>query len=186
MVDGELGARIDPGSLRKLVQASRTWDKVSRAEMRKGLRATAAQGAEAAKREVLGPPPPRLSSARLRVRNRSTFANSNFGFRHKSMRSNLAKGVKVSISTGRVGKDGTVTGEGVRVTASGSNLNQSDQAMVKAYMAKQFRHPVFGSQRYATQRGKNWFFDPLFKGRADYQAAIVKAIESASEAIEKS
>lgn len=163
-------ARIDPGSLRKLVQASRTWDKVSRAQMRKGLRVAASEGAEAAKREVLGPPPPRLQP---RGRVRST-----------GLRSGLARGVKVSIKTGREGKDGAVKGEGVRVTTTSSGLPDEKAPMVKAYMAKQFRHPVFGKPRYVTQRGKNWFYDPLVKGRARYQAAVVEAIEAASKAIE--
>lgn len=165
-------ARIDPGSLRKLVQASRTWGKVSRAEMRKGLRAAAGEGAEAARREVLGPPPPRLGGS---GRIQST-----------GLRAGLARGVKVAIKSGRESKDGAVTGEGVRVSTTSSGLPEDKAPMVKAYMAKQFRHPVFGRQVRVNQRGKNWFYDPLFRGRSRYQAAIVEAIEAASKAIEKS
>lgn len=170
----EAGARIDPGSLRKLVQASRTWDRVSRAEMRKGLRAAAAAGAEAAKAEVLGPPPvQRLRSRRA-------------GKRTVGLRAGLARGVKVSIQTGRVTKDGAVKGEGVRVTTTSTALPESRAPMVKAYMATRgFRHPVFGdTERWVGQKGKNWFYRPLYKNRPEYQAAIVKAIEAASQALE--
>ena len=160
--------RIDPGSLRKLVQASRTWDRVTRAEMRKGLRIAASGGAEAAKSEVRGSPP----AGRLRAG------------RSRGLRSGLAKGVKVSIQSGRESKGGAVTGEGVRVTVNGSALPPDQQAMVKAYMAKQWRHPVFGRKVWVTQKGKNWFYNPLYRGRAEYQAAIVRAIEAASKEIE--
>ena len=165
----EMEARIDPGSLRRLVQASRTWDKVSRAEMRKGLRAAAAQGAEAAQREVLGAPPSRGAASRA---GRST-----------GLRQGLAKGVKVAIRTGRESSSGVVSGEGVRVTTTASKLPAAKEPMVKAYMAREFRHPVFNTGTYVTQRGKNWFYGPLMAGREDYQRAVVKAIEEAAQAI---
>lgn len=162
------GAQIDPGSLRKLVQASRTWDAVTRREMRAGLRAAASQGASAAKAEVLGPPPQQEGP---RIRRRSS-----------GLRTGLAGGVKVSIRTGRE-SGGTVKGEGVRVTTGASKLPADQAPMVKAYMAREFRHPVFGTGTYVTQRGKNWFYRPLLRGRDQYQRAIVDAIEKASRAI---
>lgn len=56
--------------------------------------------------------------------------------------------------------------------------------MVKAYMAKEFRHPVFGNRRrYVTQKGKNWFYKPLYAGREQYQKAVIEAIEAAARAI---
>lgn len=173
----EAEARIDPGSLRRLVQASRTWDKVSRAEMRKGLRAAASEGAEAAKVEVRRAPPVQSRAAgQGRSRHRST-----------GLRAGLAKGVKVSIQSGRAGKDGAVKGEGVRVTTTSAGLPAEKAPMVKAYMATNgFRHPVFGGPGWAMQRGKNWFYGPLFKHRPEYQKAVVDAIEAASKAIENS
>lgn len=166
----ELEANLDPGSLRRLVQASRTWDKVSRAEMRKGLRTAASRGAEAAQREVLGDPPGRGAARRS---GRST-----------GLRQGLAKGVKVAIRTGRENSSGEVTGEGVRVTTTGSKLKATQEPMVKAYMARRFRHPVFGNKhKYVDQEGKNWFFGPLMQGREEYQREIVKAIEAAAQAI---
>ena len=161
---------IEPGSLRKLIQASRTWDTVSRREMRRGLRTAAESASNASKSSVLGPPPGGGGSARPGMR-RST-----------GLRSGLARGVKTSIRSGRVAASGAVTGEGVRVVASGSGLPAQQQAMVKAYMAASFRHPVFG-RGWAVQSGKNWFYRPLRAGRAQYQSAIVQAIEEASQAI---
>lgn len=163
---GEEGARLEPGSLRKLLQASKTWDVVSRREMRAGLRAAASRGADAAKREVLGPPPGNGQH------NRST-----------GLRTGLAGGVKISIRSGREAADGTVKGEGVRVTTTGARLPSSQEPMVKAYMAKVFRHPVFGRRDFVEQKGKNWFYGPLMRNREEYQRAIVEAIEAAAEAI---
>lgn len=168
----ELEASLEPGSLRRLVQASRTWDKVARAEMRKGLREAASKGAEAAQREVMEPPPARGAAALTRRPGKST-----------GMRAGLAKGVKVAIRTGRESSSGVVSGEGVRVTTTGSKLSPGKAPMVKAYMAREFRHPVFGSGTYVTQRGKNWFYGPLMAGREDYQREVVKAIEAAAQAI---
>lgn len=168
----EAGARLEPGSLRRLVQASRTWDKSARAEMRKGLRLAASAGALAAKASVLGEPPPQASRSISQRRRVTT-----------GLRQGLASGVKVSIRTGRESSLGIVTGEGVRVSATGSKLAPERQPMVKAYMAREFRHPVFGTDRYVSQRGKNWFYGPLMEGREEYQREVVRAIEAGLEAI---
>lgn len=169
MIEPDL--RIEPGSLRRLLQASRTWDNVSRREMRAGLRAAASKGAAAAQAEVRGPTPGIRSGKQRRP---------DVG----GLRSGLAGGVKVAIRSGRENKQGVVTGEGVRVTASPGRLPTGKEPMVKAYMAKEFRHPVFGNKRrYVTQKGKNWFYKPLFEGRSEYQKAVVEAIEAAAKAI---
>lgn len=139
--------------------------------MRKGLRAAASIGAEAAKREVLGAPPGNRGAARRR--------------QSRGLRAGLASGVKVAIRTGRESRQGVVSGEGVRVTTTGAKLPAEQQPMVKAYMAREFRHPVFGSDTYVTQRGKNWFYGPLMQGRQQYQREVVKAIEQGLEAIAK-
>jgi hypothetical protein len=98
------------------------------------------------------------------------------------MRAALAAGVKVSIRGGReVG--GVVKGEGVRVTTTGSRLGPDQQAMVKAYMARTWRHPVYGGRIWVEQKGKNWFYGPLMAGREEYQQAIVKAINDAAQAV---
>lgn len=165
-MEGEV--RLEPGSLRKLIMASKTWDAVSRREMRKGLRTAALIGAEAAKSSVLGPPP-----ANGRTRNR----------RSTGLRSGLAAGVKVSIRTGREASDGTVTGEGVRIVTTDAKLPDSKSAMVKAYMAREFRHPVFGTDKYVSQRGKDWFYRPLQAGASRYETAIAEAVQAAAEAI---
>jgi hypothetical protein len=139
--------------------------------MRRGLRAAAAKGADAAKREVMGDPPGHSMSS---VTRQST-----------GLRAGLASGTKVAIRTGRESASGVVSGEGVRVSATGTKLPTDKQPMVKAYMAREFRHPVFGRGTYVTQRGKNWFYGPLMQGRGEYQRAIVEAIELGLEAIAK-
>lgn len=126
-------------------------------------------GAAAAQASVLGDPPGHTMRS---VTGPST-----------GLRRNLAAGVKVSIRTGREAKDGTVKGEGVRVITTGSKLPEDKQPMVKAYMARKFRHPVYGKDHWVEQQGKNWFYGPLMKGRDEYQRAVVNAIEEASKAI---
>lgn len=174
-------AQIEPGSLRRLVQASRTWDAVSRREMRKGLRTAASSAAEDTKREVLGPPPGGASSGRRS--GRSWWVNSKGKKKDRGLRAGLAAGVKVSIQTGRENRSGVVSGEGVRVTTTSTALPADQDAMVKAYMAKAFRHPIFGRDAWAEQRGKNWFYEPLRSNRDAYQREIVRAIEAAANAI---
>ena len=162
----EGGASIEAGSLRKLLQASRNWDAASRREMRAGLRAAAAKSTEASKASVLGPPP----------------GGGAFSARTTGLRAALAAGVKVSIRSGReVG--GVVKGEGVRVTTTGTRLGPDQQAMVKAYMAREFRHPVYGGRIWVEQKGKNWFYGPLMAGREQYQREVVRAIQEAADAV---
>lgn len=174
-------AELEPGSLRRLIQASRTWDAVSRREMRAGLRTAASRAAEEVKTEVLGPPPGGASSGRRS--GRTWWVNAKGKKKDRGLRAGLASGVKVSIQSGRESRSGVVTGEGVRVTTTSSALPADQDAMVKAYMAKAFRHPVFGRDTWAEQRGKNWFYKPLRDNRAEYQKEIVRAIEAAAEAI---
>jgi hypothetical protein len=177
----ETRAEIEPGSLRRLVQASRTWDKTSRAEMRKGLRLAASVGAEAAKREVMGAPPG-LGTARRRS-GRTWWIDAKGRKKSRGLRAGLSAGVKVSIQSGRESRStGAVTGEGVRVTTTDSRLPGDQSPMVKAYMARAFRHPVFG-RGWADQRGKNWFYGPLIAGREEYKRAVVAAIEAAARAV---
>lgn len=149
--------------------------------MRKGLRAAASVGADAAKSTVLGPPPGGGSGGRRSGRN--WYVNSKGKKKARGLRSGLASGVKVSIQSGRESKSGAVTGEGVRISTTGSGLPADQQSMVKAYMAGSFRHPVFGGPGWAEQSGKNWFYRPLRQGQRQYQAAVVEAIEKASEAV---
>lgn len=156
---------IEPGSLRKLLAASKTWDAASRRAMRANLRVPAEKAANEAKERVRGLPATKITG----------------------LREQLADGVKVKITGGRVGKNG-VTGEGVRVVAGRNALPPNKQAMAAASMAKSFRHPVFGSSDsvtpWVTQEGHNWFYEPLRGNAEEYRAAIVAAIKEASTAVD--
>ena len=171
MADDGPQIEFEPGSLRKLIQNSKTWDKVTRREMRAGLRAAALSATEDAKREVLGPPP------------------ANHGVRRKTpqsrgLRRGLAAGVSVSIRSGRE-TAGVVKGEGVRVVTTSKKLPDEQAAMVKAYMARTFRHPIFGTRYWVEQHGKNWFFNPILRHRDEYKAVISKAIRAAIDEMER-
>lgn len=184
MADEPVRIEIEPGSLRRLVQASRTWDAVSRREMRAGLRAAAAPALEAAKADVLGPPPPKADQAGRVSRMLGRHRINTHAVRDRGLRSGLAAGASIGIRTGREAADGSVKGEGVRVSATTKKLPANEAPMLKAYMARQFRHPVFGDRNaWAVQHGKNWFYAPLRAGAPAYRAAVVAAIEKASQAI---
>lgn len=183
MADEDIRIEIAPGSLRRLVQASRTWDAVSRREMRAGLRAAAAPALEAAKADVLGPPPAKADQASRASRMLGRHRINTRATRDRGLRAGLAAGASISIRTGREAADGAVKGEGVRVSATAKKLDAAEAPMLKAYMAKSFRHPVFGTTAFAEQHGKNWFYTPLRAGAPAYRAAIVAAIETASQAI---
>ncbi len=152
---------LEPGSLRRLIQASRTWDAVSRREMRANLRAAANKAADAARNTVRGLPAKKVTG----------------------LREMLADSLKVTISTGRETSSG-VKGEGVRVIADKGRLPGEKQAMEKASMARSFRHPVFGRPEWVEQSGHDWFYAPLRGGRDEYKEAIVQAIKTASKAID--
>jgi hypothetical protein len=130
---------------------------------------------------VLGEPPGGASSGRRS--GRTWWVNAKGKKKDRGLRTGLARGVKVSIQSGRESRSGNVTGEGVRITTTSTALPADQDAMVKAYMARSFRHPVFGRDVYVDQRGKDWFYGPLMRNRDDYQRAIVQAIEAAAEAI---
>jgi hypothetical protein len=98
-------------------------------------------------------------------------------------RSRQSAGVKISIPSGRESKDGTVTGEGVRITTTDAKLPDSKSPMVKAYMARSFRHPVFGTDKYVSQRGKDWFFGPILKDADQFESAVARAVQAALDEI---
>ncbi|MHA7275367.1 hypothetical protein ACX80O_02370 [Arthrobacter sp. Hz1] len=181
----EVRVELDPGSLRKLVLASRTWDKVARRELRQNLRAAAQPAVDAVQREVLGTLPPKADQRRQGARRRGSAVTGTYNRNRGEVRAALAAGVKTAIRTGRVSqKTGDVTGEGVRITAAKSKLPVEKQPMLYLYGRATFRHPVFGDREvWVNQHGKPWFYKPLRRYRAQYQRAVVEAIDKASKEI---
>lgn len=183
----EIEIELEPGSLRRLVQASRTWDKVARRELRKNLRAAADPAMDAVRAEVLGPTPPKADqrTARQIKRGAAPITSAARARNRNLIRPALAAGVRASIKTGRVSKKtGDVTGEGIRVEATKKRLPAGSEPMLYLYGRDKFRHPVFGdTETWVNQRGKPWFYRPIAKQRNSFKQAVVDVIESAAREI---
>lgn len=193
----DLKIEIEPGSLRRLVQASRTWDKVARRDLRANLRAAADPAMAAVRAEVSGPTPPKADQRSVRQIKRGA-ALSKLGLSRNQqsisaaasrnrnvVRSALAAGVSASIRTGRVSKKtGDVSGEGVRITASKKRLPAEQAPMLHLYGREIFKHPVFGDTgTWVNQRGKAWFYRPITKQRNTFKQAVVDVIDAAAREI---
>lgn len=193
----EIKIEIDPGSLRTLVQASRTWDKVARRDLRKNLRAAADPAIAAVRAEVTGPTPPKADQRTARqIKRGAALARLGLGRNQQRtsaaasrnrniVRSALAAGVTASIRTGRVSKKtGDVTREGIRITATKKRLPAGSQPMLYLYGRDKFRHPVFGdTDTWVNQRGKPWFYRPIAKQRNSFKKAVVDVIDAAAREI---
>lgn len=193
----EVKIEIDPGSLRRLVQASRTWDKVARRELRRNLRAAAEPAIAAVRAEVTGPTPPKadqrsarqikrsLNMARLGIGTNQARVSSAPSRNRGEIRAALASGVSASIRTGRVSKKtGDVTGEGIRITAARRKLPPVKEPMLYLYGRDRFRHPVFGdTETWVNQRGKAWFYRPISQQRNIFKQAVVDVIDAAAREI---
>lgn len=193
----EVKIELEPGSLRRLVQASRTWDKVARRDLRNNLRSAADGAISAVRAEVLGPTPPKADQRSARqIRRGAAFARLGVGSNQERtstararnrnlIRPALAAGVKASVRTGRVSKKtGDVSGEGIRIEATGKRLPPGSEPMLYLYGRDKFRHPVFGdTETWVNQRGKAWFYRPISKQRNTFKQAVVDVIDSAAREI---
>lgn len=188
---------IDPGSLRRLVQASRTWDKVARRDLRVNLRSAAGPAIASIKSEVTGPTPPKadqrsarqikrgLNMARLGIGSNQPQTSAARSRNRNIVRSALAAGVTAAIRTGRVSKKtGDVSGEGIRITGTAKKLPADQKPMLYLYGRDKFRHPVFGNtDTWVNQRGKAWFYRPIAKHRNSFKQAVVDVIDAAAREI---
>ncbi|MEW9874036.1 hypothetical protein [Arthrobacter sp. HS15c] len=183
----EIDIQIEPGSLRRLVQASRTWDKVARRDLRANLRAAADPAMADVRAEVQGPTPPKADqrSAREIRRGKSIRTSAARARNRNIVRQALASGVRSSIKTGRVSKKtGDVSGEGIRIEATKKKLPAGQEPMLYLYGRDKFRHPVFGdTETWVNQRGKPWFYRPISKHRNTFKQAVVDVIDAAAREI---
>lgn len=94
------------------------------------------------------------------------------------LREGIARGIRVSISTG-------ARSSGVRIVSSGSGLDASRKPMVKAYNSPSFRHPVFGNaNRWVTQAGRPYFGSVIARHKGEVQQGIERALDDALAVIE--
>lgn len=92
------------------------------------------------------------------------------GGRSTGLREGIKSGLVTRVVTG-------TTRQGIEVKTQNSKGRMST-----GWNAKRFRHPVFGNRdRFVYQAGQPYFFDPIFRGRADM---IRKATDILNDAVE--
>lgn len=164
-VQGEL----DPESLQKIIRMAKESPRIIKASVYKGLRTAAEPAAQAARDEVLGTVPGKLSQGRTWTGKKRAVAARSY---HTGLRAGIAAGVKVGI---RAGND-----PGVRITSGSTGLRPDQYRMNRTYNQPTFKHPVFGHGS-AKQAGKEWFQKPIEKTKPQITEAVQKAMEEAAE-----
>lgn len=96
------------------------------------------------------------------------------------LRAGIARGIRVSISTGK-------RTNGVRITSTGAGLDASRKPMVKAYNTATFRHPTFGdTNNWQQQSGRPYFGSVIAAHKADVQRGVEQALDEAVRVIDRS
>lgn len=88
--------------------------------------------------------------------------------RSRGMRTKIKASLKTRVVAG-------TTRQGVNVRAE----SRIGGAMTHAWQARRFKHPVFGTDEWATQNGQPYFWGPAVAGRAKARAEIEKALADA-------
>lgn len=135
--------------------------------LRREIREAGKIAAKDVQKEVLKPPPERVVRVGESRRRRSS-----------GVRAGIARGVRVQIQTGR-------KSQGVRIVSTGSGLPSDRKPMTKAYNRKAFRHQVFGNGTWVPQRGRPYFGAVIASHRDDVRRAIVRAVDTAAETLDK-
>lgn len=96
--------------------------------------------------------------------------------RHRGLRSGIAAGVKVTLSS-------SASKVGVEIKATGSKLPADMRRLVRAYNRPSWRHPVFGTGTWVQQAGRPYFTKPIEDSQPQVQAAVVAAMQEAIESL---
>lgn len=195
---GDAIVRVDAPALGRLLKASREFSRELYTELRKDLRAAAADALKDAKSTVQQSPPAKLGAAqtglrlvrvgggsKLRVRRVIVgFAAKEGLVRSRGMRAAIAGSMGVSITN-------STRGVGITLRASQRKMPAGMGPMVKAYNTQRFRHPVFADPSrtrdqwgWAYQAGQPYFGSVIGKHRGDMNAAVVAAMEKAAAQLE--
>lgn len=93
------------------------------------------------------------------------------------LREGIARGIRVSISTG-------ARTNGVRITSSGTGLSTARKPMVKAFNKATFRHPVFGDRsHWVSQSGRPYFGSVIAGHRDEVQRGVLRALDQAARTL---
>lgn len=167
---------LSPESVNKLRRMAKEAGPAVQRRVNRGLRVAGAVGTEAAKKAVLGPPPPKADQ-RSRT-DRLVLAEKRFGANHghTGLRAGIAKGTRVALGTKL----------GVRIVSSSRYLAENQKGMNRVYRLKNFRHPVFGNKKaWAKQHGLDWFYGPIRRTTTVMRAALIVSMKQAASDIAK-
>jgi hypothetical protein len=173
----EIKVELSPESINKIRRMAKEAGPTIQRRVNKSLRVAGSAGAEAAKKTVLGPPPPKADQ-RTKTQ-KALFREKRIGRNHGStgLRAGIAKGTRVSLGTKL----------GIRIVSSSSALPANQKGMNRVYRLKSFRHPVFGNKKaWANQHGVDWFYTPIRKATTGMEAALLIAMEQAASDIARS
>lgn len=194
---GDAIVRIDAPELKRLLIASRDFDRKLYGELRRGLRDAAEDALKDARATVQQPPPDKLGAAirgyrlvrvgggsKLRIRHVITGFETRAGrVRSRGTRAAIAAAMGVQIANSK-------REVGVTLRASQRKMPKGTGPMIKAYNTARFRHPVFGDPSrtrdqwgWAYQAGRPYFSTVINKHRKDMTAAVVDAMEMAAAAL---
>lgn len=113
----------------------------------------------------------RLAAERAADDARTTIDN---GPSATGLRMAIAQGIRVTVMTGNTA--------GIRITTTVSQMPEGKQKLVRAMDKPSFRHPIFGTDKWAEQPGRPYFASVIYKHREDVsqeiQAAMQRALDS--------
>lgn len=175
---GALDVKIElsAASLRQIMGMAKQADPVLKREVYKSLRAAGDVAAQAARDAVLGNLPAKADNRSkmhkaLRRPRPAARATGN-----GTLRAAIAKGVRVGLGAGKASK-------GIRITSSDRYLPENKKAMNRVYRLSRFRHPVFGTEKWVDQHGKDWFYTPIKSKAPEFEKAVLAALEQAAETL---
>lgn len=172
---------LDTSNLTQVLAEVKSVSPTLARELRKRLRGTGEE-IVAAQRAILDGPLPsgirktgtRMKLVKTRGSNRilrrvNVYEDAEVGrSRSTGMRAGIKKSLKTRVVAGK-------TRQGVNVRAE----RRVGGVMVNAWQARRFRHPVFGTQEWAVQKGQPYFWKPAMEGRDSAARKIGQAIDDA-------
>lgn len=186
--------RIDASELEALIRATKNADDKMYAQLRKALKAAAADAVQAAQDKVLEPPPPKFGTAKrgLKITKRKDGSLRKqivmIGYnarkdatrtRTRGTRRAIARSISASVPTAK-SKRAEVT-----IKANAGRMPAGQKPMVKAYnSSKPFRRPVFADPSkdrakwsWGYQAGNPYFGSVVLAKRDDMMRAVEAAMK---------
>lgn len=161
-----LEVNVEVRNLGQLLRDLKDFEPRLATALRREIRAAAKVAAKDVQAEVLKPPPARLLKVG-QVRRRQGPSGT---------RQAIARGVRVQIVTGQ-------RANGVRIVSTGAGLPANRKPIVKAYNTRWFRHRVYGTDTWASQRGRPYFGSVIAAHREQVRRSVIRAVDQAAQAI---